>query len=212
MSLDSAVAHILGSSGDLESAASDVPVLSTVKDDNYGDLTEELQSVSLVVDDESVDVREFVVWVGVFLILILLVTLSLTSGYGARILCTLSGFLYPCIMSLKAAATEDIASATQWSTYWIIFGSFTLVESVVDPFSYFSLYYVVKFGVELYCYYPQTQGATVVYNTCLRQLVETHVEYLAQFEANATAVSKKLNTQLKFKRAKVVYRKVFKSG
>ena len=204
MSLDSAVAHILGSSGDLESAASDVPVLSTVKDDNYGDLTEELQSVSLVVDDESVDVREFVVWVGVFLILILLVTLSLTSGYGARILCTLSGFLYPCIMSLKAAATEDIASA--------IFGSFTLVESVVDPFSYFSLYYVVKFGVELYCYYPQTQGATVVYNTCLRQLVETHVEYLAQFEANATAVSKKLNTQLKFKRAKVVYRKVFKSG
>lgn len=219
-SLDSAVDRIIGT--DIENPVGTVVASGgDAGSDEFEDLSHELQSASLVFDEDSVDVREFVVWVGVFLILILLISLSLTSGYGARILCTLSGFAYPCIMSLKTAACCTLSSSKsdeargeleQWFTYWCIFGLFTVVESVVDPFRYFSLYYVVKFGVELFCYYPQCRGAAVVYDKLLRNVVEGHVGYLTSIEAAATAVSKKLNTQLKFRRARVVYRKVFKSG
>lgn len=74
------------------------------------------------------------------------------------------GLTYPLYMSLKAIKSSEGSDDTQWLMYWIVYAFFNMAESITDFFyDWIPLYYTVKAGVLLWCFLPQTKGATLLF-------------------------------------------------
>ncbi|KAL7341771.1 hypothetical protein BJY59DRAFT_648122, partial [Rhodotorula toruloides] len=56
-------------------------------------------------------------------------------------------------------------------TYWVIFGSFTFIESLISVVAWFPYYFVVKSLFILYLTLPSTRGAIVVHDKLFKPLL-----------------------------------------
>jgi receptor expression-enhancing protein 5/6 len=100
-----------------------------------------------------------------FLFFTLLILLS-----GLRALVHLVAYIYPGWQSLKALNSENRNDDTLWLSYWVIYGFFTVFESVTDLLLHrIPLYEFVKMGFYVYLY--EMRGALTVYEHVLRPLV-----------------------------------------
>jgi receptor expression-enhancing protein 5/6 len=111
-------------------------------------------------------------------------------GYLESYITTAVGTIYPIYWSLKALETEGQNDDSQWLTYWIVFALFTFI----DQFSGFILrflpfYFFFKIVFLIWCFMPNTRGATVVYNTVIRQLFKT-------YEKDLDNLNEKVNQKL----------------
>jgi receptor expression-enhancing protein 5/6 len=97
-----------------------------------------------------------------FMLIIQLLGLSFISNCFA---------FYPIYQSFKALKTpgrDDDAAAL---TYWIVYGSLSLVESAFDKvFFWLPLYFLAKIAFLVWCYHPNTNGAKVVYKLFIAPL------------------------------------------
>eukprot|EP01035_Chromulina_nebulosa_P022008 gene22008-28491_t len=97
--------------------------------------------------------------------------LVLSLGFGNFII-DLIGFVYPVYSSIKAIESKDKNDDTQWLTYWLIFGLFKIVEGVADAIiSFIPFYFLSKVLFLIWCFYPSTQGASVIYNNFIKPFV-----------------------------------------
>ena len=79
------------------------------------------------------------------------------------------GFVYPVYASIKAIETDEKDDDTQWLTYWLIFSFFKVFEGIADILiSFIPFYYPSKVLFLVWCYYPTTKGASVVYTMCVK--------------------------------------------
>ena len=117
--------------------------------------------------------------------------LALFKGYGAPLLCNIAGTVFPAVESLKLIdrkrARRSPHAATQWLSYWTIFGSFTVFESIVGlsgGAAGAAPYYCFKIGILLFCFLPPSHmGAKFLYD----QSVLIATAFAAAEEATATA-------------------------
>lgn len=119
---------------------------------------------------------------GVFLSSIIL-TLYMLSGI--RALSSVVGVVVPFYMSLKAlninGNTNEMNKTENmlWLSYWIIYGMFTLFESISHILLFWTgnMYEICKMAFFLYLYHPNTKGALFLYRQCLQPFVVQFINY-----------------------------------
>ncbi|PKY05423.1 hypothetical protein P168DRAFT_288888 [Aspergillus campestris IBT 28561] len=111
---------------------------------------------------------------------------------AGEFLVNLAGFIVPCYYSLNALFTATTVDDTQWLTYWVVYGLFTVVESAISAPYWFPFYYIFKLALVLWMSLPQTNGAQVVFHSFLQPVLgrfftggSTSANLRAQAEAAA---------------------------
>jgi len=103
------------------------------------------------------------------------------TGIASDFITAIMGFLYPAYMSFKALETPDDGDDIQWLTYWVVFVLISFLDSVFGTvLSLIPLYHLVKLVFYVYLFYPKSKGATVIYNSFLRPLIQ---KYEGQIDA-----------------------------
>ena len=106
----------------------------------------------------------------------------MAAGYINNFVCLFFSTFYPVFASFRAIESDDKNDDTQWLTFWVTFGFFSIIESVTSFFeSFIPFYFEIKLIVFLLLQLPQTRFALVMYNLFVKPYFENHRESFDEF-------------------------------
>ena len=108
---------------------------------------------------------------GYYIILLILICLILIHfGIFESLITNLVGTAYPGFCTIKAIETKSL-NKKYWLTYWLVFGTFLIVDKFsgkilkIIPF-----YFVLKILFLIWMYFPGINGCAIIYNLLLKKL------------------------------------------
>ena len=112
--------------------------------------------------------------------LMLFVVILIALNFGACILTSSVGFLYPAYMSFKAIESRGSQDDTQWLTFWVVYAVCTIFDPLLNAVLYFiPFYYLFKLAFYIYLFHPKSRGAETIYNLGIKKFlksVERHID------------------------------------
>lgn len=113
--------------------------------------------------------------------LVSFVFLFVVLGLGEVLLTNLLGVIYPAYMSFKAIETKEHDDDKQWLTYWVVYGTFTVVDTVAEVLLFWlPFYHPIKLLFLIFLAWPETKGAQTVYTTVIRPFLLKHSDKIDQ--------------------------------
>jgi receptor expression-enhancing protein 5/6 len=111
-----------------------------------------------------------------------LIPILLVFMMGAgEIIIDLIGFVYPLYASIKAIESQDKEDDRLFLSYWIIFCLFKIIEGVAGFIvSFIPFYFIGKLAFLIWCYYPSTKGAEIVYNAVIKTYIVPNLGFAKQ--------------------------------
>ena len=127
--------------------------------------------------------------IGLLLVCVILVYLNIFES----LITNLIGTVYPGFCTLKSIETKS-KDKKNWLTYWLIFGSFLIVDKfAVIIMKIIPFYFVLKILFLIWMFLPGSNGSAIVYNLLLKKIfkyLETNVEpYVTEAKTFASTVS-----------------------
>ena len=117
-----------------------------------------------------------IVYILLGLLIVLLLLIYIFSGL--RALSTLVGVVYPGWCSLKAIKSKGKDDDTFWLSYWVIYGIFSVFESITDLFLFWIPFYeLIKIFFYFYLFSPQLKGALTLLSNFLFICFDPHHLY-----------------------------------
>lgn len=99
--------------------------------------------------------------------------------FGSTILTLTITVLYPGFKSIQALETHCVEDDKEWLTYWIIFGLFSLTDGLFGfVLNFIPYFYWIKLLFFIYLLAPQTQGAKVLYNGVVKDLLHKNKHHI----------------------------------
>lgn len=95
-------------------------------------------------------------------------------GIMEKFITNMVGTIYPVFYTIDTLE-HHTGDDKQWLTYWIVFSIFT----IIDMFSGFVLkivpfYFIAKIMFLIWCFMPNTQGATIIYNLIISRVFDAY--------------------------------------
>lgn len=115
--------------------------------------------------------------------LMLLVVILVALNFGACILTSSVGFLYPAYMSFKAIESRGSQDDTQWLTFWVVYAVCTIFDPVLNAVLYFiPFYYLFKLAFYIYLFHPKLRGAETLYHLVIKKFLKSVEPYIDNVE------------------------------
>ena len=116
-------------------------------------------------------------------------------GFGQAAFTQVMGFLYPIYASFKAIKSERKDDDTQWLTYWVVYGMFSLVESFTDLLAEkIPFYFFLKLGFLFWCF--AYGGAQKIYKHAIEPMLTKWEGDIDSSLSEATRISRQAGSEL----------------
>jgi receptor expression-enhancing protein 5/6 len=127
--------------------------------------------------------------IGLMSVLFLLVFV----GFGASLIVSVVGILYPAYMSFKAIESAEEDDDKMWLTYWVIFAVYNFADRFVDYlFFWVPFWFVIKLVVLVWMFFPQTKGAIKIYHLIARPIFKAYEARIDQIIGDAVDATSRL--------------------
>ncbi len=104
-------------------------------------------------------------------------------GIGASYITCLIGVAYPAFKSFLTLDEGKEEEMKQWLTYWVVFGCCNIVDHFAGFILHFiPFYYVLKLAFLVALFHPRINGATILYDSYLREAVKPLDKLAAEAE------------------------------
>ncbi|XP_018010521.1 receptor expression-enhancing protein 5 isoform X2 [Hyalella azteca] len=126
------------------------------------------QNVKMLTDEKN---RPYLKYGG-----LLFLAVYLIFGHLAQLISNLVGFLYPAYCSVKALESSTKADDTKWLTYWVVFATFSLIDTFSGfILSWLPFYWLAKVLFLVWCFSSSDfNGSTVIYNKVILPFFKKH--------------------------------------
>ena len=119
-------------------------------------------------------------------------------GFFERQITTIIGIVLPTYWSIKAIESPETEDDIQWLTYWSVYAVF----SFFDLFAKFILkfipfYFVLKLVFLIWCFMPNTKGATFIYKNLLSKYFKKYEGKFDKIADKFKSLNKKINDKEK---------------
>ena len=149
---------------------------------------------------------------GIFVILgLIIAVIFVYFNILDSIITNLVGTVYPAFWTIKSLEQNLVEEQKKWLTYWVVFGSFIIVDMgspVIVKFIPF--YFVLKILFLMWLFMPGSNGCTIVYYLIVKKIFGYYEDKIDSYVVGAKDYANDMfhdNNLKKFKKSKTSVKK-----
>lgn len=105
-----------------------------------------------------------------------LLAVYLVFGHLAQLISNVVGFVYPAYCSIRALESSSKADDTRWLTYWVVFSTFSLIDTFSGfLLSWIPFYWLAKVLFLVWCFSSSDlNGSDIIYKKVILPFFKKH--------------------------------------
>ena len=124
---------------------------------------------------------------GIFVILgLVLCVVFVYFNILDTIITNLVGTLYPAFWTIKSLEQNLVEEQRKWLTYWVVFGSFIIIDmSSVVIVKFIPFYFVLKILFLIWLFMPGSNGCTIIYYLVVKKIFRYYEDKIESYVVGA---------------------------